>query len=556
MGTVIKYLSFMLLLIALLGTKAEANTVTAASCKTSDVQKAIDSAAGGDTVLIPAGNCTWTSGVTISGKGVSVQGAGSGRIIAINQDALSIATGTLSITIQAARVDGTYPLGPVVGQTLRVFQLPNRQNWMQGTVTSFDSSTGALVMNITSTSGTAANTLQGHWCIATVPQTVISNNATGATPMFLVAEDTAHHTEISGIKFLQGTTIQAGAYDVGIQFTSGGQAVLIHDCWMESGAGSAQIEAQVNRGVVWNCSFDSTPFAQGGNNNSALNVVPPPGGQLSVISWTTPSTWGAADTTGQGNFYFETNDIHGYLVAAGTDDGGRLVYRYNFMDNSGFAVHGADSSPYGNRYFDFSNNLGVFNHTNGQVLNMQNWILIRGGTMLVHDNVLPNLLSQDYGQKANLVMAVWNLQWNINHNACWGAGFTTPGQYHHVPRQVGFGYVTGTGTANYPPDGVSNSSTDFYTYVGDSEPVYIWNNTGDHGGGGNNYSLSDGAGIGGSCTNADSVVNYVVLNRDIFVSAKPGYTPYTYPHPLAHGSGSTGLGSGPSAPKNLTATVQ
>jgi PKD repeat protein len=51
----------------------------AASPASTDIQAAIDAAADGDTVLVPAGSATWTSNVTISAaKGVRLIGAGSG----------------------------------------------------------------------------------------------------------------------------------------------------------------------------------------------------------------------------------------------------------------------------------------------------------------------------------------------------------------------------------------------------------------------------------------------------------------------------------------------
>jgi hypothetical protein len=97
--TRLKWLLCAFLLIASLGREARANTITAASCNTGDVQSAINSAAEGDTVNIPAGTCTWTSGVTISGKGIILQGAGSGRIIAYSADTLAIGTGTKTVNI-------------------------------------------------------------------------------------------------------------------------------------------------------------------------------------------------------------------------------------------------------------------------------------------------------------------------------------------------------------------------------------------------------------------------------------------------------------------------
>ena len=62
----------------LLWLPAQAATINAASCSSSDVQAAINSASNGDTVAVPAGNCTWTTTVSFTGKGLTLQGAGIG----------------------------------------------------------------------------------------------------------------------------------------------------------------------------------------------------------------------------------------------------------------------------------------------------------------------------------------------------------------------------------------------------------------------------------------------------------------------------------------------
>ena len=54
---------------------AHAATINAASCSQSDVRSAISSASPGDTVRVPAGNCSWPGGVTI--RGIRLDGAGS-----------------------------------------------------------------------------------------------------------------------------------------------------------------------------------------------------------------------------------------------------------------------------------------------------------------------------------------------------------------------------------------------------------------------------------------------------------------------------------------------
>jgi hypothetical protein len=51
-----------------------------ASCTQVDVQAAIDSAQDGDTILVPAGTCSWKAGITTS-KGVTLLGAGIGQTI-------------------------------------------------------------------------------------------------------------------------------------------------------------------------------------------------------------------------------------------------------------------------------------------------------------------------------------------------------------------------------------------------------------------------------------------------------------------------------------------
>ena len=55
---------------------ARAATRTATTCNQPDVQAAIDAAADGDTVQIPAGSCTWTTNVGWMNKNIILQGTG------------------------------------------------------------------------------------------------------------------------------------------------------------------------------------------------------------------------------------------------------------------------------------------------------------------------------------------------------------------------------------------------------------------------------------------------------------------------------------------------
>jgi hypothetical protein len=63
--------------------RPDAATVNAASCSNANVQSAVDSAAAGDVVTIPAGDCTWTSRVDVN-KPVTLKGAGVGSTVIRN----------------------------------------------------------------------------------------------------------------------------------------------------------------------------------------------------------------------------------------------------------------------------------------------------------------------------------------------------------------------------------------------------------------------------------------------------------------------------------------
>ncbi len=110
------------------------------------VQGLANAALNGDTITLPAGTFTWTTGVTIS-KAIKIEGAGSGRIIGRSLTSVSVGTGSKTFTTQSG-------LSVSNGQTLKIESMPQnngfnagRGTWMQGSVTSYSGTT--LVMNIT-----------------------------------------------------------------------------------------------------------------------------------------------------------------------------------------------------------------------------------------------------------------------------------------------------------------------------------------------------------------------------------------------------------------------
>ena len=506
---------------------AQARIINAASVSRSDVAAAIHSAVNGDTVVIPAGAATWTTGISVSRKAIQIRGAGSGRIIGRSRSSVAVGTGSKTFATQSG-------LSVSAGQILTIESMPlangtidGRGTYMKGTVTSYSGT--SLVMNITAAGGSGTH---DFWKIETQASTTI-NHGTDTSVPFAITESRAGSIEISGIRFTQFASPTGYTNTISVANTSGGKPVLIHDCWFSEPAGSYNaIDLKTNRGVIWNCSFDASPF---GMASGTVSLKWEGGG----YSWTTASTMGTADTTGTNNVYVEDCDYHAFLNAGGIDDHGRMVLRHMLFDNAGFGTHGADTSFYGQRHFEVYDSEFVFNSTTGEVLNLNWWFFIRGGTFVVTDCIMPLLSSQDYGNKASFNMTVMNLQRNSANYPCWGAG-TVNGANYPAPHQAGQGF--GPGAVFHDWVGPYGDA-DYYTYL---EPIYIWNITGP-------TPLVEISDYGGNeCTNPDTSTNYIRSGRDYFVGTpKPGYQKYTYPHPLRSQSPRPTPSMTPSSPQNV-----
>lgn len=538
--------------------------VTANSCNTSDVQTAINSATAGETVNVPSGTCTWTSGVTASG--VTLSGAGAGRVIAVDLETTAETLGTGTKTFNAVVSDTgatNYLTNASVaitnGETLRIMEDGWAQNYMQGTVSSFTG--GVLTMSISSYGGTCGSTDTSgmssnckRWLVTTLPSTILCNNFASAGIMFDLTESTSAETILTGFFIGNGTDSRcssdaAAGNQIYMQAgSSGALPILIHDNFIERAASAETIDGDTNQGVIWNTSFVASQF---GTNQDAAIRVKDPNGTYIGSSWSTAADWGNTDTNGRHALYFETNDVHAYSQGwLDCDDFGKMVVRYNFMDNTGGASHGADTSYNGCRTLDFDNNAGWFQgYSDGTTANITWWQFIRGGTFVFFDNVLPVISSSDWGAKDDLELTVMTLQRDDQY-PCWGAGFGSSGQYYPAPRQIGFGYVTGSGTVTYPSLGYNGSSTTSNgTYVGDSEPIYLWDNYRTYGGSVTAMTLNvadycssvlGSYNCGGQstyCPNSpepDVTAAYFQSGRDYYNNgtAKPSFTAAVYPNPL------------------------
>jgi hypothetical protein len=365
----------------------------------------------------------------------------------------------------------------------------------------------------------------------------ITNNVTNGN-VITVTEDTTLHTEIFQLTIIGNSSFPAISVQPFNSPNDIGKAVLLHDLTFSD---SWAIEMQTNRGVIYNNSFNDH-----GGVQEMVQCVPT--GQSN--SWTTPSTMGTNDLTGESNVYVEDNTFtKNRTEALDPDSNCRIVVRHNTFDNSAMASHGADTGPYGMRHIELYNNTFIFTdfHDNpqcNQTMPLDDFFLWRGGTGVITDNTgLVDMNSGCWGLKQAVKLGDWKLQADAGPDPCWGEG-TTGGALYPSPRQMGYGYVTGNGR-----DGLGRSTDTANNpfcpscYVGDSEPLYIWNQN-------LTPAYSNGAGSNGVCTvlPLETSQDYIKLNRDYFLGTpKPGYTKYPYPHPLRSATGTRP----PTAPTNL-----
>jgi hypothetical protein len=380
------------------GFAADAATLRAASCSRTDVASAVASASAGDTVVVPAGTCSWSGGISISG----IQLVGAGKS----------ASGTV---ITAGRVN----------------------------MTKHNSSV----------------------------------------------------TRLSGFRFA-GTDqhIEAGG-------APSARPYVIDNNYIRADVSGWAVHFSANGGLFHHNEVTAVNWT----NNAVFGI------QTSE-DWSQAPTFGADDSTGERNTYFEDNVYTNVAeVALDGDVGSRVVIRYNTYNDSSITFHGgapSDSSPNGGvRQFEVYNN--TFNRISNAIP-VNKWLWVRGGTGVVANNVMARADSPDgssYPNKSELRLTL----------ACPGA---YPVQY-----QVG----QSSPTPQSPP----------------SRPLLIFGNTGAGASDGNFISVASSDTAGGSC---GSPANYIQQGRDYVLSNAWGWRAYTYPHPL---QGVQAGSSPPPAPASL-----
>jgi hypothetical protein len=316
-------------------------------------------------------------------------------------------------------------------------------------------------------------------------------------------------------------------------------------------SGIVNVSSTANNWRVTECKFHSTYAAAqniavttaGGNglvdNNIFINgkVGNTQGyNTYGFSSWLVPLGLGTNDA-----LYVENNqfigDLADYIPCNAIDGnyGGKIVFRYNTVTNAYLEQHGTFGDTRSVRKWEVYNN--IITHTGSRGMS-GNLISFRGGTGVIFNNTFtlatawPGINTTIKFDHPRSVASYGTYAKQCDGTSPWDGN--TPGQYGYPCRdQIG----TSTDSAPWV-------KSDNPTPPQALDPAYVWNNT------------YNGVTITSVFVPTSGYHNYhIVNNRDYYVgtTAKPGYAPYTCPHPLA-GAGSCTPGIAGTAGYSLTGT--
>lgn len=353
----------------------------------------------------------------------------------------------------------------------------------------------------------------------------LTDNSSNTAIMITFTESTAGSVRFDGFDIIQGTGVHSNPYGViKLIATSGGEPILIQGNTYSMVTTSGDlIIADTNKGVI----RGNTQTAIVGSGLCFNNASFVRHKVNSGNSWSTGPSHGALDSTGRANLYIENNTLNRVAEAIDVDDRGRVVIRYNQIMNGAAGSHGADTSGLGSREMEVYGNTFVWDitpQTTGGCPNvMQNvnaFIAFRGGGgNYIFANVVPDITSAEWGDKAEVAIFLEQLRRNAGNYACYNEGWPAPFQF-------GWGYTSG---------GTQCGTTGVFM---DPEPTYIFNNSGAGNYGSpavSDYPVNECGGGAGTIT------DYVHINREY----------YLYDGSFA---GTTGIGSGARASRPASTT--
>lgn len=212
-------------------------------------------------------------------------------------------------------------------------------------------------------------------------------------------------------------------------------------------------------------------------------------------------------------------------------DGMKVVFRNNTVTNTAVGWHGCDSRCRGPRMFE------VYNNTFYATASVFLTVYVRGGAGVVWSNTITGTGFGDF-----LVLTYYRANpGNAEH--CIGANADGSQNYDGNFDASGYPGLDQPGRGSFPASTPWATQSSYATNEFEAlEGVYQW---------GNSYKGDTSPTTVIDTPNQTSnLTNFLKLNRDFFDNtAKPGYTPLVYPHPLVTAQ------DGGSPPAEPTATV-
>jgi hypothetical protein len=501
----------------------QAATVAAVSCSHADVSAAVQAAQNGDTVLIPAGTCTWSHGLGSNCGWGSTQDTSFCRS--------STPGDTKYITIQGAGI----------GQTIIIDAVPRDGSVLPRSAINWQLKSGGL-SRITGIEmrGTVGNQYTTPGVCQGGPATAAPLSFWGSTNQFRL-----DHNKI----------VQHGgciALIVGPIAPSNVRGVIDHnffDFTTEAGDPDGIISNIYNFHLSWGDIGDN------GDN-----------------SWAQPDTVGTAEALFYENNVFynaQTRMLSGgtfrqfYTLTTEAANGARIVVRYNNFRSTVYTHHGTGSAIRSTRQFevyenDFTGSTGCVNNIDATGCGPWNLygntflpvVGSRGGVGVVFNNRLTYTNGATTSWTLNVVDERTTGAPNSGNmfGACsgsnvWDQNSTAMGRLCIDQPGAGYGdLVASTPTTPGCPGGpwpinVTRGCIQAWPRQV-AQPSYEWGNT-------NNGMLAT------ACLVSPVLgLTPIIPGIDCIHGQRPGYTPYTYPHPLT--TGTSASSSAPDAPTGLT----
>jgi hypothetical protein len=485
---------------------AEAGTLAAANCSLGEVTNAVSAAQDGDIVDIPAGACTWTANLKIS-TGITLRGAGIGKTVITDEGpaATSTLTGLISLSTIAGkvyRITGMTFVGGSVDRGIAAVILVSGTSkaWRVDHV-NFDRVRAQAIRTVRDTYGVV-----DHNQFLVRPgkfSFTLYHDAWGGAQYGDRSWSDASSLGTERAIFIEDNTFQSD--------TPGTNAILLD---VLNGARYVFRHNQVTDGNLASHGTESSGRQRGLRQfeiyENVMHQTAAGGARAAFIRSGTGVIWG--------------NTLTGVYTSMATF--------INYRSSDSFLFGRCDGTSVWDRNIAGVDGSGVHTGPLGTVLidNTASWMANEW-----HDGY--TIHNKTTG-RASLIKA--NTSTSITPGA---SAFATPaamsfntGEAYEIrqayPCLDQVGWVRGTLLSGNPalPQGWPNQTL---------EPVYEWNNT-----------------LNGYKAKMESLDTHIQANREFYNDTeKPGYTPFTYPHPLTQGltQGSGGSGAtGLPAPSNLT----